>query len=314
MNRSFDVDLVLREYLADDGLTAPDRVLRVVEQRIDRQPQRRAWRLQGRPFMNTYAKLAAGLAAVLVVGIVGWRLLPGNGGIGGTPTQVPTAAPSPTAPVQPSPSPGSGALPEGILPAGHYTMTPPIDGLTGLTIAADVPAGWNGYPDIPALTSPSDSESRAIGGLIGFMPGEGMFSDACHWNVDGTGSIDQPGDVDVGSTVDDLVAALRANTSYTSSAPSPVTIGGFKGAVLELQLPGEDVLSTCDGEPSQTGDHKFMVLTKGFWSQGPDSRWRLYIVDVDGTRLVTMISSFGSIPQVELDAAQAIVASFQITP
>jgi hypothetical protein len=57
-----------------------------------------------------------------------------------------------------------------------------------------------------------------------------------------------------------------------------------------------------------------MVLSKGFWSQGPNSRWRLYILDVEGTRLITMISSFGSLPQAELDAAQAIVNLLMITP
>jgi len=64
MNRTPDVELVLREYLADDGFSAPDHLLEVVAQRIGRQPQRRRWRLLGRPFMNSYAKLAAAAAAV----------------------------------------------------------------------------------------------------------------------------------------------------------------------------------------------------------------------------------------------------------
>jgi hypothetical protein len=313
VNHLPDVEPVLRAYLADTGDRAPDRVLVDVAARIARQP-RRAWRLRGRPFMNLYAKAAAGLAAALLVVVVGYNLLPKGPSFGSQPTLAPTPTPT-AAPTQPpSPTLGSGALPNGRLAAGHYTITLPTDMFPGITIAADIPAGWTGYPEIPALTSPSDSEGARVGGLIGFMPGEGLFSDACHWNVDGTGATDQPGDVVVGPTVQDLVQALRANTSYTSSAPTPITIGRFQGSVLELQLPGQDVLSTCDGEPDQTGDHKFIVLTKGFWSQGPDSRWRLYILDVDGTRLVTMISSFGSIPQAELDAAKAIVESFEITP
>jgi len=58
MNRQPDVELVLRDYFADDGFTAPDHVLDVVEERIARQPRRLAWRLRGRPFMNAYAKIA----------------------------------------------------------------------------------------------------------------------------------------------------------------------------------------------------------------------------------------------------------------
>jgi hypothetical protein len=313
MNRTADLDLVLREYLADDGGSARDYVLDVVADRISHQPQRRAWRLHGRPIMTTQIKLIAAAAAAVVLAVAGWNLLPRTGSIGGPPTAPPSVAPSPSATARPSPTLGSGALPSGKLAAGHYTLTPPIDALPGLTVAADIPADWRGYPEIPALTAPSDSESRQVGGLIGFMPGEGLFSDPCHWNVDGTGSTDQSGDVEIGPSVDDLVAALQANTSYTASEPRPITIGGFEGKVVDLQLPGDDVLSTCDGDPAQQGDHKFIVLTKGFWSQGPDSRWRLFILDVNGTRLVTMISSFGSLPQAELDAAQAIVASFVIT-
>ena len=44
--------------------------------------------------MNTYAKLAAAAAAALVVAFVGYRLLPGNGGIGGQPTNPPSPTPS----------------------------------------------------------------------------------------------------------------------------------------------------------------------------------------------------------------------------
>ena len=43
--------------------------------------------------MNTYLKLAAAAAAVLVVAIIGYQFLPRNGGIGGP---GPTSAPSPT--------------------------------------------------------------------------------------------------------------------------------------------------------------------------------------------------------------------------
>ena len=55
MNRTPDVELVLRDYFADDGLTAPDYVLDVVEERIGRQPQRRTWRLRWRPLMTLHS-------------------------------------------------------------------------------------------------------------------------------------------------------------------------------------------------------------------------------------------------------------------
>jgi hypothetical protein len=39
---------------------------------------------------------------------------------------------------------------------------------------------------------------------------------------------------EVGPTVDDLAAALRANTFYTASDAKPVTIDGCAGQELEL--------------------------------------------------------------------------------
>jgi hypothetical protein len=44
--------------------------------------------------MNTYAKLIAAAAAVLVVALVGYQFLPRNGGIGGQPTVAPSPTPS----------------------------------------------------------------------------------------------------------------------------------------------------------------------------------------------------------------------------
>jgi len=106
MNRTPDVELVLREYLADDGFSAPDHLLGVVAQRIGRQPQRRRWRLLGRPFMNSYAKLAAAAAAVLIVGFVGWRLVATDN----EPGTVPSPSPSATSTDEPTPNPLAAAL------------------------------------------------------------------------------------------------------------------------------------------------------------------------------------------------------------
>ncbi len=309
MNRQPDVELVLRAYLADEGDIAPDRILEVVAERIASQPRRLASRLPWRNTMNGYLKLVAGLAAALVVGVVGYNLLPGFGGSGGQSTPIP----SPTAPPSPPNSTSSPAatgpidLPDGTLTGGRYRIQP-LPEAPSLSIVADVPAGWLGHPAYPALTGRT-TEEPPDGILIGFMSPDGLFSDPCHWDLDGTGSIDQPGDIEVGPTVDDLVAALNANASYTSSAATPVSLGEYRGQRLELRLPGTDVLSTCDGE-----EPAYFVFSTGYYSQGPNSLWDLFIVDVDGTRLITMVSYFPGTPPADVAAARAIVESFQITP
>ena len=93
-----DLDRALRTWFEDGPTVMPDRVVDVVADRIARQPQRRPWRLRGRPFMNTYVKLAAALAAVIVVAVVGYNLLPRQRRRRRpTPHRTPTAVPTPTA-------------------------------------------------------------------------------------------------------------------------------------------------------------------------------------------------------------------------
>ena len=116
MNRQPDVELVLRDYFADDGFTAPDHVLDVVEERIARHPRRLAWRLRGRPFMNIYAKLAVAAAAVLLVAIVGYNLMPAGSRTGGpkpTPTSIPSSAPT----IAPTTAPTKALASTPVLPA-----------------------------------------------------------------------------------------------------------------------------------------------------------------------------------------------------
>lgn len=261
--------------------------------------------------MNTYTKLAAAaVIAAIAVGAI-YLNLPNRNGVGGvTPSPSATPSPNPTPTQTPTPTLGSGPLPEGKLAAGHYTMTPIVE-LPSLTLAADIPAGWKGYAGVPALASPGSADAV----FIAFMVTDGLFSDPCHWDLNGTG-LDQPGDVVVGPTVDDLVSALKANASYPSTAATPVTFGQFEGQELELQLPGDDVLLTCDmhGAGSPFTGVAYFVFPHGFYAQGPNSRWHLYIVDVNGTRLITMISILEGAPPADIAAAEAIVQSFDFTP
>ena len=305
MNHPSDIDRVMQAWMADGPTAIPDRVVDVVAARIGVEHQRRGWPFPWRPPMNPLFKFGAAAAAVLVVAVVAWNLLPGGSGPGGLPSPTPQASPTAT----PSGSPtATGPLPAvGRLAGGRYRLKP-LDAPSTLSIVADIPAGWQGS-DSFALISPGKESDTGI--LIGFMETDGLFSDACHWDVDGTKSAMQ-GDVVVGPTVEDLVAALKANTSYTSSAATPVTVGGFAGQEIELQLPGSDVIAACDRRPGEsTGD--FFVFPKGFYAQGANSRWHLYVVDVDGTRLITMVSQAEGTPAADIAAADAIVASFEFT-
>ena len=117
MNRSLDVDLVLREYLAESGDRAPDRVLADVAARIAHQPRRRTWRLHGRPFMNSNAKLALAAAAIVIVAVAGYNLLPRQSNIGG-----PSIPPSNGVPSTPASTPDPTQAADPL--AGAWTSAP----------------------------------------------------------------------------------------------------------------------------------------------------------------------------------------------
>jgi hypothetical protein len=95
MSQQRDVTRLVRSWIREDQHESADRILGIVLDRLDTTPQRRsrwpAWRSKR---MNTYVKLIAAAAAVLVVAIAGFQLLPGTGGVGGDPTNAPSPSPS----------------------------------------------------------------------------------------------------------------------------------------------------------------------------------------------------------------------------
>jgi hypothetical protein len=193
---------------------------------------------------------------------------------------------------------------------GRYLFGPFGD-TPSVTIVATGPDSWVGYPSW-AMDGPEPQRADAPTGIgISFFTANGVYSDPCHWDVLGTGRPDT-GDVEVGPTVDDMVAALRANTFYTSSVATPVTIDGYAGQELELQLP-DDPFTTCDkDDPSDSGGHAFVFSGPGLYAQGPGNRWHLYILDVDGTRLIAVILSYAKTPKTDLDLARNIIERLDI--
>lgn len=262
--------------------------------------------------MNTYAKLAAGLAAAIVIAaVVALQVLPGVGGPGSkpTPTLLPTASPVPTA--SPTAAPSLTAvppLPDGrIATAGVYFVRP-LSSAPSLRLDLTVPAGWFGGPNC-CLSGPVGESNGPDGIGLAFLAAEDIFSDPCQWNVDGSGPR-QPGDVKVGPSVDDLATALAASAAYEATTPVDVTIGGFAGKRVDLELPPGEC-DTWDGNPI------YLVFggRDGYeYAQGDGSRWQISIVDVAGTRLIAALFSYSGTSAADLSAGQSIVDSAVITP
>lgn len=259
------------------------------------------------------ATIASALKRSLVVGIIMVVL---SGCAGSTTSLSAVSAPATSGPATEGPATSGPPTAEPVadlLTGGRYLFGPFGDNPSA-TIEATGPDGWVGYPDW-AMDGPEPVRADAPTGIgIAFFTANGLYSDPCHWDVRGIGDAGPPGDVKVGPTVDDMVAALRANTFYTSSAATPVTIDGYAGKELELQLP-DDPYTACDkDDPNDSGGHVFVFSGPGLYAQGPANRWHLYILDVDGTRLIAVILSYAKTPQTDLDLARNVIKTMNINP
>jgi len=255
--------------------------------------------------MNTRHRPLLGLA--VLVALVGCT---SNAGSGDTPATSRATAPATTSPAD-RPLETGEPVPE-VMTGGRYLFGPFGD-TASLTIVATGPKGWVGYPSW-AMDGPEPVRADAPTGIgISFFSANGVYSDPCHWDVRGTGRADI-GDVVVGPTVDDLVAALRANTFYTSSVARPVTIDGYAGQELELQLPYHPFTSCDKDDPADSGGHAFVFSGSGLYAQGPGNRWHLYVLDVEGARLIAVILSYAHTPQPDLDLARNVIETLDINP
>jgi hypothetical protein len=94
MSASRDPDRLIRAFVLDGAERLNDRVYDAVRDDIETRRQRAfigPWRL---PTMNKLVPIGVGAAAVLVIAVVGYQLLPRNGGVGGSPTIAPSPTPS----------------------------------------------------------------------------------------------------------------------------------------------------------------------------------------------------------------------------
>lgn len=179
-----------------------------------------------------------------------------------------------------------------------------------VTVLAGLPDGWGDDSKFGALSGPDPAGSKAQGVAVAFITADSLYSDPCHWDVAGTGTA-RTGDVEVGPSVDDLVAAVGENTFYTSTDPTPVTIDGYAGQQLKIQLP-DDPFTDCDkDDPDDKGGHAY-VFPRSVYVQGPSNVWDLTILDVDGTRVVAAVLSWPETSQDDLDVARNVVETMDI--
>jgi hypothetical protein len=300
MSPDRDTTRIVRSWLQTDEYESADRVLDAVLDQLDTTPQRRStwWPARRLPQMNTTAKLAIAAAAVIVAAFLGIRfLLPGPNI--GTDGPTPTLAPSPA------------AFHSGPLTAGTYVMTPFIGvGASGIclpeapecvedprddsySVTFTVPDGYAAAPDGHPLIFGHDGDT-----IMTILRGAGLYSDPCHSTP--------PPDIAVGPSVDDFADAIASHPLLGATEPVDVALAGYSGKYIELQLPADTSECTPDGQ--------FWPYEPGLYAQGASNRWHLWILDVDGVRVVIQSMDYPDTPVEQQTELQAIVDSIQIEP
>jgi len=277
---------IVRSWLEDGVTQLPDTILDSVLDELPATPQRRAtwWPARRLPHVHTSVKV--GLAAVIVVAamLVGYTYF---------------ASPSVGDPSRTTPTASPDVLPRsGDLAAGPYE----IEGASvPVHISFDLGDGWaacsqNMLEQGVCRIGPSETPRSIVG--VAFPVVENVVADPC----DATTLLDPP----VGPSVDDLVTALSELDGFSATAPEDVTVGGYPAKRLTVTAPA-NVDDTCE-----LGTWATSQRTNGV---GEGEANDLYVVDVDGERIVIAMSYF--IPnagQEDLDEAQRVIDSIRIEP
>jgi hypothetical protein len=221
-----DVDRAIRSWLHLDRHEDASRVAGAVLDQLDTTHQRRSWWPAWRfADMNTYAKLLVATAAVVVVAVLGFSLLPSVGSGPGSAQPSPSPSPTPTPSV--APSSAVAWLPvAGQIPAGTYRVP-------GSSILITLPAGWDVSED-GDIRKNRDSPTELVVSI--WRPDIAVYEDACANDVVPPRT---------GPTVDDLLVALRAQKSSDVSEPVDVTVGGIAASRIEVSVPEGLDLGSC---------------------------------------------------------------------
>jgi hypothetical protein len=189
---------------------------------------------------------------------------------------------------------------------GVYLVDPDGDPDTGpqvrFTIAG---AGWHAW----AGTYKEETEGRPIGVTIAEVAE--VVADPCHrhtWD-------------DPGPTVDDLAEALAALPGFeVLAAPREITLAGYAGEHLALRVPDlayEPGLgfTACNGGSlygwrAPTGRDRSPTR----YYQGPGQELDLWVLDVDGSRLLIEATRFPDSPASDVAELHAILDSLEIRP
>jgi hypothetical protein len=304
MSADRDTTRIVRSWLRTDEHESADRVLGDVLALLNATPQRRPlWPARRIADMNTFAKLATAIAAVVVAAVVGVNLLPGSGPGGvPTPSPSPSASPSPSPTPPPQPSPSAIAFPPaGAVDPGRHTLTE-----SGIEFSLEVPDGWYSS-GLNCSTCTKDTGWLEKGTGTDGDPGTAWMP---IWHIDGVYAdpcAHTPGpEATSAAELAAAVAALPGTEVVT--APEDVTVGGRPAKHVVIKVP-DDIdcaVGTFYMWYEDTGANDYR------WATALGQTNHVWIIEVEGVgRIWVEAETYeGASPDLEAEI-QAMIDSIQ---
>ena len=176
-----------------------------------------------------------------------------------------------------------------------------------------VPEGWEKFYEIiwSDLGTPGTYLDSGGPGEVafGWWQVDNVFTDPCHWQ-------DSLADPPVGPTVDDLTTAFAEQVGRDGSGPTDVTFGGVPAKRVELSLPADLDVTTCDEGVYREflGAGESLTLPEDN-SEKPHMAGRtdvLYVLDIDGSRWLMRTWRHPESSAEDLAEMEAMLASIRI--
>jgi hypothetical protein len=165
-----------------------------------------------------------------------------------------------------------------VLSAGRYALAP-IGPYTRPLAVVDVPDGFlNSGPFLFPVGEGAHAEHAPVSRAIGYWTVTGVYKDPC---------AKKAGPANPGPRVDDLARALATQRRSKTTDPIPVSLDGHDGVYMELTAPRRLDFRTCR---LQTFDYWASDPVGGAYTDTPDMVTRLWILDVNGDRVVLAVA------------------------
>jgi hypothetical protein len=173
-----------------------------------------------------------------------------------------------------------------------------------MRVSLAVPRGWDVWVLGGGIIDPRHRGEWPSGTGIGFYQVEEVYADPCRWERGTMPSI--------GPSAADLAAALARQPDRGANTPTDAELDGFTGKLVRLHVPSDVDFSDCSQDDFR-GVGEFRSWP-GRYHQGPEQVDEVWILDVEGERLVIDAWWFPQTSASERAKVLDIVESIRIHP